>query len=606
MRYPPGVSRRDGTVAFNLEEILGGIRRKHVPLTKEKFEEELELHRKLKEDGKFDAASWDKLYRRGSWENIERATADNTWSNRATAYGHWTRYCTAKGLKLQILWAMEGGREEMAEVKLVMQEFLTWLTLDVRGVLGPGRASSGTIEGYARHVVKLHDLVGINISFVNNIITQFCKGRAKRLVDVWGPRIKAKKNGFVVPQFQDWEKIDWRPHLGRVNPARRRIVIRALYQSMFGCHWRRSDATIGAGLEWRKFWSISRKNLRWFDLQANEIALTKKNLISLRETRKGYAWVRSPPGKNDPTGEGATARFPSILPLQSKSWFCPGMALLELEIDNPCAVEDREDTPLFMDPETGSAFLTKDFDTIIVYLIRAALCRFHNQDFSEEEVRKFFSLHSFRIGAENALRSTKAPKHVLMMAGRWLSEAFLEYGREEVDEMLGFMQQMQEAEGVLITGRPDDVPLYAGERALGDKAGFYTIQGGEQRELLPPAPSISTPSTEHPLQIWMGKDFKIVDTVVPRAGEQEPSKIPGTNAPRTRQVFCRLSHLDLKSDKPITLRFRDPRTRPDRKLTLTEWAALEPGIRTKVPGSNRFQVGGESVVIKEKETIVPN
>ena len=106
-------------------------------------------------------------------------------------------------------------------------------------------------------------------------------------------------------------------------------------QGSFGCQWRRSDATIKSGT-WERYWNISRASVRWFDGEMREVVPSPDNLWKLHEERAGYASVRSPPGKNDQAGDGATARFPSLLPLASKGSFCPGMSLLELELDNPC------------------------------------------------------------------------------------------------------------------------------------------------------------------------------------------------------------------------------------------------------------------------------
>ncbi len=60
---------------------------------------------------------------------------------------------------------------------------------------------------------------------------------------------------------------------------------------------------------------------------------------------------------------------------------------------------------------------------------------------SEEEVRRIYSLHSFRVLATNLLLKAGAPRHVRMVLGRWTSdEGMGTYTREELDMMLEFMR----------------------------------------------------------------------------------------------------------------------------------------------------------------------
>ena len=192
-------------------------------------------------------------------------------------------------------------------------------------------------------------------------------------------------------------------------------MLRALVQGSFGCQWRRSNATIKSGT-WERYWNISRASVRWFDGEMREVVPSPDNLWKLHEERAGCASVRSPPRKNDQAGDGATARFPSLLPLASKGSFCPGMSLLELELDNPCwgpaQPRLREEYPLFVSPETGEAFRTAPFDEFVIWAFRESARIHEGRVWTEEEARREYSLHSFRIGGCSALRMVGSPKHV--------------------------------------------------------------------------------------------------------------------------------------------------------------------------------------------------
>lgn len=523
---------------------------------------------------------------RGKTQNTRRrALADNTWSNRRTSLNHWSKFCKLINIG-EIIWLNPQDREQRFDTQCIFEEFLYHLTMTVKAVEGPGMTPSGTLAQYASDIVKLHEIVDVDLSCVNKVTKEYRKGRDVQLVDIRGPRIKAKKDGFTIEFMEDWERVDWTPFLKRSTQLRRTLVIRAIYQSSFACHWRRSDSTIKDGKTWHPNWHLARSNVRWFSDQFEEVEPTLNNLKQLRQSRRGYAWVRSPPGKNDRTGEGATSRFPSLLPLSSPSWFCPGMALLEMEIENFIEPHLRSITPLFLDPDTQEAFRTRDIDDILMKIIQTALRERHNKVYSIKQIRKFFSLHSFRIGGMNAMRGTQAPSHVRKMAGRWLSDAIEEYGRQELYERLHFMHQMQGASGVLATGRPTDLPCYEAERSM-EGPGYFEVKSGEIRTLKNPSKKLQFPETNHPIHRLIGVDFKLPLPVVSGVKRHYPD-----GQPILRAVFCRIASLDFNDPKPITLRFRQ-RSRPDMKLSMTEWARYAGDVRTKVDGTNTYKINGD-------------
>ena len=529
--------------------------------------------------------TWRQEVREKARETRSRALAENTWSNRKTSLNHWIRFCKLIGIG-EIIWLDTQDREQRFDTQCIFSEFLYHLTMTVKAVEGPGMTPSGTLAQYTSDIVKLHEIVDVDLSCVTKVTKEYCKGREVQLVDIRGPRLKAKKNGFTIEIMADWERVDWTPFLRQGTQSRRTLVIRAIYQTSFACHWRRSDSTIKDGKTWHPNWHLSRNNVRWFSEEFEEIEPTFTNLQRLRESRRGYAWVRSPPGKNDRTGEGATARFPSLLPLSSPSWFCPGLALLDMEIEHFIEPQWRSITPLFTDPDTQEAFRTQDFDSILMRIIQAAYRQIRGKEYSIKQIRKFFSLHSFRIGGMNAIRATSAPSHVRKMAGRWLSDAIDEYDRTELMEMLHFMHEMQGARGVLVTGRPDDLPCYEAERNM-EEAGYFQVGPGEMRTLRNPSEGLRFPETHHPIHRLVGKDFKLPLPMVSGENRYHPD-----GQPMLRAVFCRIASLDFNSPKPITLAFRQ-RSRPNMKLSLTEWAQYAEHVRTQVAGTNTYVVNGD-------------
>ena len=531
--------------------------------------------------GRGQAGDWEKAIKGYGIQATSDAFAENTWSNHGTAAGHWSRFVKARGLRTEILWVEQPTAEQRAELKMIFQEYMAWLCCAVAAREGEGMTPPSTIEAYARSIVTLHKLLDVDLSCVSSTISGFKKGRTKHLVDLRGPRMKAKKNGFSVDQLKNWHTLDWSRFLGTVNPQRRAIVLRALVQGSFGCQWRRSDATIKSG-SWARYWNVSRASVRWFDRDLKEVAPSLDNLRRLHAERTGYASVRSPPGKNDQAGDGATARFPSLLPLASKGSFCPGMSLLELEIDNPCwdpaQPRLREELPLFVDPETGEAFRTGPFDEFVIWAFRESARIHEGRIWTEAEARKEYSLHSFRIGGCCALRTVGSPKHVRMFAGRWLSEAMGEYDREEILEMLRYMYLQQEAKGELLNGQPEDMPMYPEERSMASY-GTYLKGVRSTRLTADSAPAAWRKQPEAMARRLLGQGpIKIMDDAISGVPQ------PGTGLPKRRPVFCQVTGIQEGQEKPVRVSFQDPR-RGDRLYSFLEFAALQIRLPDPTTGS---------------------
>ena len=69
-------------------------------------------------------------------------------------------------------------------------------------------------------------------------------------------------------------------------------------------------------------------------------------------------------------------------------------------------------------------------------------CKGKRAHISLAEVRRIYSLHSFRVTATNLLMAAGAPPHLRKVLGRWSSDSGMEtYTREEMEEMRHFMKQ---------------------------------------------------------------------------------------------------------------------------------------------------------------------
>ena len=143
--------------------------------------------------GRGQAGDWEKAIKGYGIQATSDAFAENTWSNHGTAAGHWSRFVKARGLRTEILWVEQPTAEQRAELKMIFQEYMAWLCCAVAAREGEGMTPPSTIEAYARSIVTLHKLLDVDLSCVSSTISGFKKGRTKHLVDLRGPRMKAKK-----------------------------------------------------------------------------------------------------------------------------------------------------------------------------------------------------------------------------------------------------------------------------------------------------------------------------------------------------------------------------------------------------------------------------
>ena len=342
--------------------------------------------------------------------------------------------------------------------------------------------------------------------------------------------------------------------------------------------------------KWSPHLNLSRASVRWFSYDHQEIVPNRTNLERLMESKNGYARVTSPPGKADQLGNGSSARFPAILPLGAPGVIQPALQLLRIELRYPVPVGQRKQYPLFTDPETGFlAFRTKDFDEFVIWIIGESIYYFQGERWSEQQIRKMFSLHSFRIGGTCALRTVGAPKHVRMMAGRWLSEAMGEYDREEVEELIKYMGAQQIATCELINGQPADLPTFARAKST-PVGGSYLVDENETPNM-EIEESWNKPLDQPRAEIQQIYRQGTTIQLLLEALTTEGPKITKAGNPIRRWCQGKIKSLDFDSDKPITVKFND-RRRADLTLTWAQWADMKFRARND---KSRREKGGNKI-----------
>ena len=112
--------------------------------------------------------TWRQVIREKALATRCRALAENNWSNRKTSLNHWIRFCKLIGIG-EIIWLDTQDREQRFDTQCIFSEFLYHLTMTVKAVEGPGMTPSGTLAQYTSDIVKLHEIVDVDLSCVTKV-----------------------------------------------------------------------------------------------------------------------------------------------------------------------------------------------------------------------------------------------------------------------------------------------------------------------------------------------------------------------------------------------------------------------------------------------------
>ena len=155
----------------------------------------------------------------------------------------------------------------------------------------------------------------------------------------------------------------------------------------------------------------------------------------------------------------------------------PGNSLIRYELLIRCtSAEQRKNTFIFAYPD-GSPLETSVLDDYVMHLVWR-IFQIIGAPKTLKEVRKLYSLHSFRIGALNAYRLGGMNQLKCMIAGRWTSEvAARMYVRSENDEIIEDMKKAMAVDAQFNQTIDPKLPAFPLARALPPgEAGLYAVK----------------------------------------------------------------------------------------------------------------------------------
>jgi hypothetical protein len=124
-------------------------------------------------------------------------------------------------------------------------------------------------------------------------------------------------------------------------------------------------------------------------------------------------------------------------PLQlNEGPICALRFMILMEIADPItSLAARRAVPMFVDPDTGLSLTKPALASVFISLTHWVINHKYNLEISISDVRKQWSLHSFRITGQNLLKEAGAPRWLIKQAGRWLSDAVFTYDRSSLETL---------------------------------------------------------------------------------------------------------------------------------------------------------------------------
>ena len=364
------------------------------------------------------------------------ADSSLTWEKSAqsdtgasTGLNWWREFSRYVGLSSPRLSWDEGSREARAQVSNVGLMFCQFTFRLIRPKRGAAPDPKTSLR-YLSVVVTAHSEAGVDMKFVLPTARKWAAGMTRATCAIHGPRLKAKKSAFTIQMLVEVYTCNWKGHGGEVNPIRRELVLRTVAKFAIQTLFRASEVLRPRGVPFNHNLHITRGMIEWFDSEWQPVPPTPDNLSRMLETRQGRVLVGIPQLKNDQNRD--KFNHCKVALMFSPSFTCSLAELARMEIDDPITDPlTRARTPLFVDPETGAAMGKETFASVFMSLIRQALRTYHNREYLLKEIRRIWSLHSFRITGLNLLEKAGCPPWLLRIAGRWLSDCHYQYTRHD-------------------------------------------------------------------------------------------------------------------------------------------------------------------------------
>ena len=374
-----------------------------------------------------------------------QSRALQTHANYGTATTWWARFTAFILFPVQILVFDKDCAEARAAVCDLCRQFLTFTHRCIgQRFRKQDPADPNSSSRYWSQIVTLHRELptSIDLSFTKSTASRWLAGAQRVRVETFGARPKKKKAMFSIQHIRDLYDAPWTSAGGERNPTRRRLVLRAAPQLAIQVLFRASEYLRGRE-GFNHTVHLSRAHATYYTWDWQEIPteeLTPSRLRALLSSGRARALIRMPRLKND---QYLTREFPPTALELNTGPICALRHLLLMEIDDPITTESgRQQAPMFVDPDTGLGLTKIALASALNTLTYAILTTKYGRQITMAEIRKQWSLHSFRITGQNLLREAGAQEWQIRQAGRWLSDCALRYDRANIEGLSSLSNAM--------------------------------------------------------------------------------------------------------------------------------------------------------------------
>ena len=391
-----------------------------------------------------------------------------------------------------------GKPEEILWLRQITHWFYDWWIYTRSGVAGKGLMKGNTIrEAWSKILATMYNVTGAQLGHhVSALSDQLAKGHEAQKIDMVGTRATKKAAPITLAIMTAFQEVGWGSVLDYV-PEHHRVQLAANLKTT-------SDIAYEFGLRGANLmltdprypfhpnWNLSRGHCKFYFQDGEEGPPTPPTFLRI-QAEGGNVSLPYLPDKGDPLAQkyGNHTRNFRVRPAEDRpvSPIEAGNCIIDNEIDYPCSEEDREHTPLLIDPRDGQWLRKPAFMKPFYLLLQKVSLLTFKVTLTLPVLAIGFGFHSYRAGYENAHNEAGTDPRMIELGAGWTanSEARVGYRRQQTLKQLAAQDAMKLANVTAV------LPPALGklQAALHRQDSTRPDQESQAAELVPSDPSVT-------------------------------------------------------------------------------------------------------------------
>ena len=354
-------------------------------------------------------------------ELAEHGAADGTLDIDDLAWSFWDRFCKLYEWSPTFEGNAEWARTHGDEISQRLAIFQAWVYPQLAGRGGRADAKPRTVfNNYVLAVLRVLSREHVPMPKAKHVEKNLA-GLMRSFKQIYGEEVlmPGRKQPFTPSMWANIEsmpegtKLDGRPDWSPSTRLRDRTLLR-LGRVLWRTGHRLGEIT------WHRSGEINYLTRKSVSIRKNSgRAISRPTSEDWRNLAPGdVVWLAPCVSKSDQFGE-EHCPFPSVLPYNGGD-DSAAASIRDIELEQPCAADDRWRTPLF-----GDHALEPFTYAVLHGELRRLLTALYGARFASA-----FSWHSIRIGLACALHAADCPDAVIQLICRWANPASLKVYRQ--------------------------------------------------------------------------------------------------------------------------------------------------------------------------------